>query len=207
MRIEPVAIALEGGLVVRGQCWGDSPNWTILVHAPGEDLDAWGDLPARGATAGHAVLALDLPGHGLSDAPADPTTPAPHADAIAAALAHAAAQGARRSFLVVAGRAVAPALAALRREPVAALVALSPDLAADDGNDAVPRAAMPPALVMVGGLDADASTAAGIFFRDRAGWAALSTIAVPEQGTALFRSAWGDQAAEQVFLFLRDFRV
>jgi hypothetical protein len=45
----------------------------LLLHDPGSDLDAWGSLPWQLARAlPLAVVAIDLPGHGLSDAPWEP---------------------------------------------------------------------------------------------------------------------------------------
>ena len=67
-----VEIDLSHGQTLRGQRRGAGANWVILLHEPGTDLDAWGDLPARLGARAYTALALDLPGHGLSDDPWEP---------------------------------------------------------------------------------------------------------------------------------------
>ena len=49
--------------------WGEGPP-LVLLHGFTGSAAAWGDLAPRLA-ARHRVIAIDLPGHGLSDAPAD----------------------------------------------------------------------------------------------------------------------------------------
>ncbi|MFM9105620.1 MAG: alpha/beta fold hydrolase, partial [Chloroflexota bacterium] len=68
---DAVELDLDGVGVVRGLLWPASGRAVLFLHAPGDDLDAWRDLPAAvsGAT-GFASLALDLPGCGMSDDPA-----------------------------------------------------------------------------------------------------------------------------------------
>jgi pimeloyl-ACP methyl ester carboxylesterase len=66
-------LPLPWGPVVRGVCWGAGPDRVLLLHEPGADIDAWGTLPAQLAqTLGVEALAVDLPGHGLSDDPWKP---------------------------------------------------------------------------------------------------------------------------------------
>jgi pimeloyl-ACP methyl ester carboxylesterase len=199
-----VEFTLPTGQVVRGQRWGDGANVAILIHAPGEDLDAWGDLPAELVGDGLPTVAVDLPGHGLSD---DPWMPACLAATIRALADHFRGGGTERIFLVAAG---VSALVALRAGPtsgIAALVALSPsgaDAATDtDGS----RSGSLPRLILVGAGDAESFAAARRLFGRAAGWAVLSTLPTAEQGTRLLAGDWGRQAREQIVAFLRDYRM
>ena len=65
----PIAIEvrLPDGSTVRGHELPESGPPVVFVHEPGCDLDAWGSRTAQFARRGFKVLALDLPGHGLSD--------------------------------------------------------------------------------------------------------------------------------------------
>jgi pimeloyl-ACP methyl ester carboxylesterase len=66
-------LPLPWGPVVRGVRWGSSPDSVLLLHEPGTDIDAWGPLPAQLANALRVeAVAVDLPGHGLSDDPWEP---------------------------------------------------------------------------------------------------------------------------------------
>jgi hypothetical protein len=68
-----VAWPLPWGPVVRGVRRGEGAAVALLLHEPGADLDAWGHLPDQLARAlPLTVIALDLPGHGLSDDPWEP---------------------------------------------------------------------------------------------------------------------------------------
>ncbi|MDP9365174.1 MAG: hypothetical protein M3Q10_13280, partial [Chloroflexota bacterium] len=100
----PPTVALEipthFGPVLRAQRWGWGPSAVILVHEPGGDLDAWADLPALLAASDLPAIAVDLPGHGLSD---DPWEPDRLSETLSGAADHVRAGGAGRVFLVVAG--------------------------------------------------------------------------------------------------------
>src|SRR5829696_6174274 len=64
---------LPWGPVLRGFRWGDGPDVALLLHDPGADLDAWGALPVEIARQLEIeTVAVDLPGHGLSDNPWEP---------------------------------------------------------------------------------------------------------------------------------------
>jgi pimeloyl-ACP methyl ester carboxylesterase len=200
---EPIAFALpDYGLTVRGQHWRGDANWVVLVHAPGADLDAWGDLPEEFATAGYDVLAFDLPGHGLSDGDWEPRL-LPRS--IAAALAFAGEAGARRRFLVTAGVAAGASLAALSRSLADAWIALSP--IASDGELAANPSVPVPKLILVGAADPAAVEAAEQLYHWSTGWTVSSTFGGAENGTRLLRGDWAGQAREQMLKFLNDYRV
>jgi pimeloyl-ACP methyl ester carboxylesterase len=195
LRVEPYEIEWRAGFV-RGYRWRGGSNWVVLVHGPGEDLDAWGDVPATLAGAGYSVAVVDLPGHGLSDDPWE----AERADELMAVLVGGVrAMGARRCFLAVAGEL---AEAAVRAAGVEAAVVVSPAAPTAEASGATP-----PVLVMVGGLERRAVAAANRFFRWTRGWAVMSSLGTEKQGTAVFRSEWAMQAKEQMLGFFRDYRV
>jgi pimeloyl-ACP methyl ester carboxylesterase len=71
-RPSPEAIErdLPWGGVLRGFRWGKSSDVALLLHDPGADVDAWGPLPFEIARQLEIeAVAVDLPGHGLSDDP------------------------------------------------------------------------------------------------------------------------------------------
>ncbi len=64
----PFEIELGDGSALRGVVIeGGSAPTLVLVHDLGGDLDEFGQLPELLATHGGDVIAIDLPGHGLSD--------------------------------------------------------------------------------------------------------------------------------------------
>src|SRR5215207_5986258 len=120
---EAIERSLPWGSVIRGFRWDGGPDTAFLLHEPGLDVDAWGTLPAR--IAAHMqieTVALDLPGHGLSD---DPWEPARLPDLLRD-LAECSAPVGRR-FVISAG---ATALVTLELAPeleLSAVVCLSPE--------------------------------------------------------------------------------
>jgi pimeloyl-ACP methyl ester carboxylesterase len=163
-----------------------------LLHDIGGDLDVWGALPASLAAQGYRVVTLDLPSHGLSD---DPWTPDHAPDVIAEIVS--VTRGERGRCFVVAIGSIATLAARLA---VDALVAISPD-----AGDREMTAA--PCLIFVGGADPDRAGAADRFFRNRRGWAVVSSFGVPENGAALLAGPWSMHLAEQTITFLRDYRT
>jgi len=64
----PIVIEIGvGDGVIRGHEYTADGPPVVLVHEPGRDLDAWSPFAAWFANKGLKVIALDLPGHGLSD--------------------------------------------------------------------------------------------------------------------------------------------
>jgi len=149
-------------------------------------------LPGSLAAAGYQVVAVDLPGHGLSDDPWEPD----RAQNLLLEIV-SATRGNDGSCFVVAIGAIATLAARLA---VDALVAISPDA----GNRDMPAA---PCLIFVGGADPDAAGAADRFFRNRRGWAVVSSFGVAENGAALLTGPWSTHLAEQTITFLRDYRT
>lgn len=192
--VEAIEIA-HGDGAVRGYCWPGGPDAVLLLHDVDADLDAWAHLPSLLAHEGYRVIAIDLPGHGLSD---DPWRSDDAVGLVATLLRISKGSGAGRGFVIAAG-ALAPA--ALLAEGVDALVALSPA-----PPESPPPGRTPPSLILVGGADPSAATAADCFFRVTRGWAVISSFGTTAQATAIYTSPWGEHAFEQTIAFLNDYR-
>lgn len=179
---------------MRGLVWPGGPDTVVLIHDAGGDLDDWGSLPAILAGQGYRVVAVDLPGHGLSDDPWEiECAPIQMTEIVSAARAVS-----ERCFVVGIG-SLAPVVGQL---DVDALVAISPH-AEVEPEPASPTA---PCLIFVGGADPERADAADRFFRARRGWAVVSSFGVPENGAALLSGPWAGHLAEQTISFLRDYR-
>jgi pimeloyl-ACP methyl ester carboxylesterase len=189
---DPIEFALGSGPVVRGIQWPGGPDTVLLLHDVGSDLDVWGSLPVSLAAVGYRVVATDLPGHGLSD---DPWTP-DQAPGTLAEIVSVARGDTGRCFVVAIGSIAT--LAA--RLAVDALVAISPDAGNRDMSAA-------PCLIFVGGAEPDAAGAADRFFRNRRGWAVVSSFGIPDNGAALLAGPWSTHLAEQTIAFLGDYRT
>lgn len=192
----PVEFTLAGDQVVRGQEWPGGGDLVLLVHDAGADLDAWRALPTELAADGYRTVAIDLPGHGLSDEPWDPGRFAAELTALTGAIR---GDGAVRVFLIGAG-SIVPALGAVGPD---ALVALSPRPEPDWTGE---RTGVP-CLILTGSADPKAARAADRYFRGRSGWTVASGFGVPEQGTELLATTWAGHAVEQILAFLRDYRT
>jgi pimeloyl-ACP methyl ester carboxylesterase len=179
---------------VRGLAWPGGPDTVILIHDIGGDLDSWGALPATLAAEGYRVVAIDLPGHGLSDDPWD----SERAPEQVAEIVSATRTDPGRCFGIAIG-SLAPVIGDL---VVDALVVVSPHA------PAVPErpGAASPCLIFVGGADPVTADVADRFFRARRGWTVVSSFGVAENGAALLSGPWAGHLAEQTVAFLRDYR-
>lgn len=193
---QPIAFPIAPGCTVRGVLWPGAPDTVVLLHDVGGDLDVWGALPAALADDGFRVLAIDLPGHGLSDDPWQPSAAAPVLGAIIAA---ARPERPGRCFLISIG-SIPPLVGSL---PVDALVALSPAPAADWMRET----SFTPCLILVGGADVAAANAADRYFRGRTGWTVVSSFGSDENGAELLTGPWATHLIEQILAFLRDYRT
>lgn len=193
----PVEFAVSGVLMLRGLRLGEADRWAVLVHGEGRDLDAWRQLAGWLADRGFSVLAFDLPGHGASDDPWEPTLALP---AVVAAIDFARSEGARRVHLLgeaVGAIATLAAAADLTRQ-VASIVAFSPR--ADDrvAEFVVVREARAPKLIIVGSLWRNALEGAEAVFRGAIGHCELVKFPVAAQGTDLLGGESGLPAREKV---------
>ena len=179
----PAAVAEEvrptGFPVLRGQRWGDGTSEILLLHAGGADLDAWGPLPALLAHAlDAAVVALDLPGHGLSDDPWQPE----RLPALLAALANRPA-GSAPVAVVAAGDTAAALLRGANRLAVAAVVLLSPAL--PESAAGWERSPSVPKLFLAGSLAGDELARCRLAANALGGWAVVVGVPGAAQGAEL----------------------
>jgi pimeloyl-ACP methyl ester carboxylesterase len=198
--LEAVERPLPWGQIVRGFRWGNGPDTALLLHEPGADLDAWTTLPVEIARRLEIeTIAVDLPGHGLSD---DPWDPARLPDLLRHVPDLASAGG--RRYLIAAGCPATAALGQASAIELAGLVCLSPEIPEDGRNP--PRSPRLPKLFIAGslaGCDLDGArrlaTACG-------GWSVVTSLPVTERGTSFLASSWGGHLTEQIVAFLRDCR-
>ena len=198
--LSPQAIEwnLPWGAALRGLRWGDGPDLALLLHEPGADLDACLTLPSEIARQLEIeTIAVDLPGHGLSD---DPWDPARLPDLLRALPEIAPAVD--RRFLIAAG---ASAIAALEQAPVielSGLICLSPQRPDQDQNP--PRSPRVPKLFVAGSLAGSDLDSARWLATTCGGWTVVTALPVADRGSALLVSSWGGQLIEQIITFLRD---
>lgn len=193
---QPIAFPIRDELQVRGIVWPGGPDTVLLLHDVGQDLDVWGSLPATLASRNYRVLAIDLPGHGLSDEPWEPD----RAPGILATVIAASRSDAGGKVFVI---SIGLMTAAAGTQAIDALIAISPRTPESQSREL----ATAPCLIFAGGADPEAKTAADRFFRGRRGWTVVSSFGVAENGPALLTSAWAGQLSEQILAFLRDYRT
>ncbi|MCC7024291.1 MAG: hypothetical protein IT338_15810 [Thermomicrobiales bacterium] len=194
---EAVEFALPWGPVARGVRWGAGDDAVILLHEPGRDLDAWGDLPRR--LAGQlplAALAIDLPGHGLSDDPWQPERLGDLLDAVDAALPTSG-----RRLLIAAGESGLAAIERAASLELDGLVCLSPGPPADARPA---RSPIVPKQFFAGALAGDDLNGARKLASLCGGWAVVTSVPVAERGTALLATSWRDRIEDQIVTFLHD---
>jgi alpha-beta hydrolase superfamily lysophospholipase len=196
-RVIPVEFAGPGALILRGLRLGQADRWAVLVHGEGRDLDRWQRLAGWLADRGFSVLAFDLPGHGASDDPWEPTLALP---AVVAAVDFARSEGSRQVHLLGEGVGAIATLAAAAdlTGQVISIVALSPH--ADDrvAAFALVREARAPMLIMVGSLGQDALASAEAIYRASIGHCEMIKFPVAAQGTDLLAGEWGLHVREKV---------
>ena len=198
----PVPEAMEWplpwGQTIRGLRWGKGQDTVLLLHEPGADLDAWTTLPVEIARQLEIeTVAIDLPGHGLSD---DPWDPPRLADLIRHLPKFAPAAG--RRFLITAGSPAITALEHASSIELAGLVCLSPEVPEEGQNP--PRSPRLPKHFVAGSLTANDLNEARRLATACGGWSVVTSLPVAERGTGLLSSTWGEQLVEQIVAFLRD---
>ena len=189
---------LPWGVVLRGIRWGDGPDVTLLMHEPGLDVDAWGPLPVEIARQLEIeTIALDLPGHGLSD---DPWEPARLPELLRNMPDLAPNVG--RRFLIAAGASATAALEQAAALGLSGLVCLSPLSPGD--NWIPPRSPRVPKLFAAGSLAGSDLDNARRLAAASGGWAVVTSFPVAERRTELLASLWGGHLIAEIATFLRD---
>jgi pimeloyl-ACP methyl ester carboxylesterase len=190
--------SLPWGQFIHGFRWGKGQDTVLLLHEPGADLDAWTTLPVEIARQlGIETVAVDLPGHGLSD---DPWDPSQLPDLLRQLPDLTPAAG--RRFIIAAG---SPAITVLEQAPaiaLAGLVCLSPQVP-EEGQDP-PRSPRLPKLLVAGSLAGNDLNEARRLATACGGWSVVTSLPVAERGTGLLASTWGTHLVEQIVAFLRD---
>lgn len=209
VRVHPVELAAADGVVLRGQLWGDGPDWIILLHERGEDrdLDVWRPLLPSIMAPERTVLTVDLRGHGASDGEWDDTLPS-YAD-ISVLVAFAQSSGAAWIALAGAGDSATRILEYSSASPIDASILLSPTYR--DGQAPTLRGRGEAKLFAVGSWSdrLSAGIRAGIReARNRSiGWAMLVSMPTDAQGTDLLTGAYSDQLIERIVTFLSEQRM
>jgi hypothetical protein len=198
----PIEIHRCENRTLRGQRWGRGERWAVVVHDEGQDLDSWTPLVGELLAADLSVLAYDLAGHGASD---DPWEPSGAPADVVAAMRFAQAEAAVALFLIGAGAGATAGLVAASELEPQAIVALSPRAALDGVPPDAIRESRAPKLFVVGGDDEAALAHTVDVYRRVIGWGLVEQPPVAEQGTHLLTSAWGEQVAEKIVGFLRDY--
>jgi pimeloyl-ACP methyl ester carboxylesterase len=195
---QSIELSLPWGTLLRGFRWGKGPDTALLLHEPGVDLDAWTTLPVEIARQLEIeTIAVDLPGHGLSDDPWDPARMPDLLGHLPDLVATA-----RRRFLIVAGSPAITALEQASAIELAGLVCLSPAIPEDGQNPH--RSPRLPKLFVAGSLAGNDLHEARRLATACGGWAVVTALPVAERGTSLLTSSWGGQLVEQIIAFLRD---
>jgi pimeloyl-ACP methyl ester carboxylesterase len=205
MDAAPVELTTADGLTLRGEQWGDGPDWLLLLHDRGADLDAWQPFhPLVAARPDWCALALDLRGHGGSD---DPWTDDSCALDVTAAVAFARAHGAR--FVCAFGVGTG-ATAALRAS------------GGDDGPDALILCSPAPLdgvdphelrgqglskLFFVGSQDPDAHALTATLRVRSIGQPLVVNFPTAVQGHELLTGPWASQVCDHVASFFDEQRA
>jgi pimeloyl-ACP methyl ester carboxylesterase len=195
---EAIEYRLPWGPTLRGVGWGSGPHTALFFHEPGTDIDAWGHLP-RALASGLPVraVAMDLPGHGLSDDPWE--------EEWLSEIMRFLAGAERSSGMQIVIAAGASALAALDLAPeleIAGLVCLSPT--APDAEPGVARSPRTAKLFFAGSHANDDLEAARKLAASCGGWSAVTSVPVSARGTALLSTEWRQRIVEHVVGFARD---
>ncbi len=99
--------------------WGDAPPELVLLHGGAQNAHTWDTMAMA---LGRSLVAIDLPGHGHSDAPAEGTTDLESNALDVAAVVEALAPAARAVVGMSLGGMTAMALAGARPDLVRSLV-------------------------------------------------------------------------------------
>jgi pimeloyl-ACP methyl ester carboxylesterase len=195
--IAAVEITARDGVVLRGEVAMRASDWIVLVHAPGEDIDAWQPLSTLLEDHQLTVLAVDLRGHGGSDGEPDPAATTTDVKAM---LDYAHSHMALRVYLAAAGLSTAPVLDVAERAPVGGVVLVAPIGVDESGETPVPR------LILYDPEDAQQETSAACL-AEAPGWSLGISLPAAGRGRAMVQGDWSDNVTGYVIAFLRDVRL
>jgi pimeloyl-ACP methyl ester carboxylesterase len=195
--IEAIEVTTNDGVMLRGEVAIRASDWILLVHAPGEDIDAWRPLSSALEEYSLTVLAVDLRGHGGSDGKPDPGAADADIDAMAA---YALSHGAIRMFLAAGGACASAAQKATERHPLEALILVAPVGLDQEYETPIPR------LVLCDSED-PAQERIAAHSRDAPGWSLAISLPDAGAGLDLIGGDWQDNVIGYIAAFLRDVRL
>ena len=182
---------------MRGARWGSGAHHLLFLHEPGANIDAWGSLPRALARAlPVAAIAIDLPGHGLSD---DPWEPDRLSEVIRLFAPHS---GERHHIIIAAGASALAALDLADALDLAGLVGFSPPRPDPDWTPR--RSPRTPKLFFAGSCAGEELEIARRLASSCGGWSAVTSIPVCARGAALLETDWRGRIVEHVMGFARD---
>ncbi|MBX3069449.1 MAG: alpha/beta hydrolase [Thermomicrobiales bacterium] len=204
VRAQALEIPAPNEVVLRGQRWGEGPDWIILLHQAGEsrDLDDWRPLLPAIMAPERTLLTVDLRGHGASGGEWDAAV---LGEDIAALLTFAQIQGAAWVALAGAGETATQLLAFASSNHIDALVLLTPVF--QPGQAHALRGQGEAKLFAVGSwvksLNLDVREA-----RNRSiGWSMLVSMPTEDQGAELLAGPYSSQLVERIVSFLAEQRM
>ncbi len=196
---QPIELVLPWGPILRGLRWGTGPDVALFLHEPGADIDAWGALPARLARSIELeAIAVDLPGHGLSD---DPWEPERVPETVRLLTVNHASQG--RRFVIAAGSIAFSTLILAADFELAGLVCLSPSIPPTPALS-LSRSPLVPKLLIAGSMATNDLAVARQLAFAAGGWVVVTSVPVARRGTNLIAAKWTDRLTEEITAFLRD---
>lgn len=190
---ESVEIVGDDGRALRGIRWGAAPARCLLLHDLGADLDEWDVIPAALAAAGMSAIAIDLPGHGLSD-----DGPVPEVGEI---LARCGGLVASKPMILAIGAEAAAVLREGADLQLAGMIGFGP---AVENIDALPRSSfMPKLLIGRTGVEDEVRRCRQLS-NHCGGWAIASSVPGDAPFSEVFASRFGGMVCDQVVAFSHD---
>ena len=197
VRAEAIARALPDGQVIRGLRWTSGPSLVLFLHESGDDVDAWGSLPAQLASRLPLdVTVWDLPGHGLSDDPWQPERLPGQVRELAGDT-----DIDRKRFVCAAGSTSCAVLAVAEDLELSGLILLSPE---EHPDARIPRSPSVPKLVFAAAHAGSDLESARRIASVSGGWAIVTSVPVATRGAALLDGEWALNITDQIGTFLRD---
>jgi pimeloyl-ACP methyl ester carboxylesterase len=202
MRAVPFEVIAADGTRLRGESWPGGPDWVVMAHDYGSDLDCWRPLVGPLGAAGYSVATIDLRGHGASEGEAaEASIPAD----LAALLARAREDTSGLLVLVAAGAVAASALSPGLKPRPDALVLFSPSPHGE--ADANLRGDGSAKLFFVGAADQEADHTVRDLRNRSIGHAGVISFPTSTQGADLLKEPWRTHVIEQVVGFVDQARL
>jgi alpha-beta hydrolase superfamily lysophospholipase len=201
MRALPFEVVAADGTRLRGESWPGGPDWVVMAHDYGNDLDCWRPLVGPLGAAGYSVATIDLRGHGASDGTADEGS---ISDDLAALLAQARRDSSGLLVLIAAGEAAAAALSPSLEPRPDALVLFSPSPHGQSGADL--RGDGTVKMFFVGAMGPEADRIARDLRNRSIGHAGVISFPTVTQGADLLQEPWRTHVIEQVIGFVEQAR-